>query len=100
MIKHIVMFRLKSDYAGTGRTARLASLKKSLDALPEKIREIKEFETGLNISKSPSAYDLVLISAFENSDDLDVYRKHPEHQAVVKEINEIMDVITVVDYKK
>lgn len=98
MIKHIVMFRLKSSFSEDQKRENLKKLKSRLDHLINEIPEVLYLETGINISKSPAAYDLVLVTRFENEEKLDIYRKHPEHQSVLKFINEIKEDITVVDY--
>lgn len=95
MIKHIVMFKLKE----ANFTENILRLKKKLDLLKSKIPQLKHLETGINISDSPSAYDFVLISDFEDEESLDVYRKHPAHQEVVILIKKITDNVKVVDYK-
>lgn len=94
MIKHIVMFKLKEEKAG-----RVKELKEKLDSLRGKIKEIENFETGINISTSFSAYDLVLISEFKTMEDLEKYRVHPDHQEVLEFWNTIKDGATVVDYE-
>lgn len=98
MLKHVVMVKLKSSIEGNEKTNKLQKLKSMLDGLPASIPEIKHLETGINVSESPAAYDLVLITDFENGQDLDVYRKHSKHQEVLRFINDIKENIVVVDY--
>jgi len=94
MLKHIVMFRMKS----AEREKHLSELKDRLQALKNKIPEVLHLETGLNISTSPSAFDLVLVTDFNDEKALNTYREHSEHQKVVKFIRETVDEISVVDY--
>ena len=94
MIKHIVMFKLKKD-----RIDELHEMRKRLDNLQNTIDVIKYFDIGVNISKSPSAYDLVLVSEFDSLEDLEKYRVHPDHQKVLEYIANIKDSSIVVDYK-
>ena len=98
MIKHIVMFRLKSSFNPKEKLEHLKTLKTRLDNLVNLIPEIEHLETGINISSSPAAYDLVLCTEFVNEEKLNIYRKHPEHQSVLDFINEINEDIVVVDY--
>jgi hypothetical protein len=73
-----------------------------LDRLPEKITEIKAYDTGLNIlspEDKPNYQDLVLVSDFINLDELNAYREHPDHLEVVNFIREVGGVFTSVDYE-
>ena len=77
---------------------KLDNIKAELDALPSKISEIKFYEVGINIAVSPVAYDIVLISEFENMKDLNTYREHPEHKRVLDIIAEAKNSSIVTDY--
>lgn len=96
MLKHIVMFRIIGD--GEKKEKKIHLFKDKLDELKNKIKEVKYLETGINISKSPSAYDVILTTHFESELDLDVYRNHPEHQKVAGLIKELVREVGVVDY--
>ena len=98
MIKHIVMFRIKASSEDEKRE-RVAVLKNKLEKLPPLIPEIEFFEAGTNISTSLNSFDLVLVSEFENTGTLDIYRRHPEHQMIVQYIKEINAETVVVDYE-
>ncbi len=98
MIKHIVMFKLKTKDIKE-KNARINELKNMLDSLKQSIQEIKLFETGINICTRPTAYDLVLISEFETKDALQRYIEHPDHQNVVDYLNKIKESTVVVDYE-
>lgn len=95
MIRHIVMFRLK-DTPHKQKNAQ--KLKEAIEALEESIPEAKSIEVGLNINEKPSAYDLVLVSDFDNEEALERYRVHPEHQKVVDYIKQVNEDIAAVDY--
>ena len=96
MIKHIVLFRIKGN--GEKKKENTSLFKDKLDELKNKIPEIKHIETGINISESLSSFDLILTTHFINSQDLDTYRNHPDHQKVVKLIEEVASEVAVVDY--
>lgn len=95
MIKHIVSFKLKD----TDKEGNLQQLKSELDRLPEVIPGVVAFETGKNVSDRSSAYDLVLVSEFASTNDLDVYRNHPEHLKVLDLIHQVVADTVVVDYE-
>lgn len=99
MIKHIVMWRLKDSAGGASKEENAKELKKRLQSLKDKIREIKHIEVGINISGSDAASDVVLYSEFDSMEDLDAYQKHPEHQKIVSFAGEIRSERRVVDYE-
>jgi hypothetical protein len=74
-------------------------MKEKLDALPQIISEIRNFETGVNINPNERAWDLVLVSEFESMEDLEKYRVHPAHQEVVKFFKPLKDMSASVDYE-
>ena len=98
MIKHIVMWTVK-ETADRSRKENIQILKDKLMVLPAVIKEIKDFEVGINSVKSAAAYDVVLISGFDSWDDLDIYRNHPEHIKVAEFIGSVRDSRAVVDYE-
>ena len=99
MIKHIVMWRLKDSADGASKQENAKNLKNYLEALKDKIREIRHIEVGINISGSDAASDVVLYSEFDSMEDLEAYQKHPEHQKIVSFVNEIRSERRVVDYE-
>jgi len=99
MINHIVMIKLKPFSGKEEKLEKANEIKKALEALPALIKEIKFYEVGLNIIESERASDIVLLSKFDNLEDLDTYRVHPEHQKVVTLIGEYAEKVTASDYE-
>ena len=98
MLKHIVMMKLKRD---DGRfQEHVSKLEKMLNDLKTVIPSLKKMEVGLNTSARPSAYDIVLVSEFEDDEGLEKYRIHPKHIEVLDFIKVIVDDAKVVDYYK
>ncbi len=95
MLKHIVLLKFKE---GT-EAEKKEELEQKLRALPAKIPEIKDYEMGFDIIRSPRSYDFGLIGTFENVDALKMYQEHPEHMAVLKLVLEICDQIIAVDFE-
>ena len=100
MIEHIVMIKISDSYNAKTKLAKIQEIKSLLENLPAKIKEIKSYEVGFNISTSPNASDLVLASSFDSLETLEIYRVHEEHQKVISKIKEYASSTTVVDYKK
>lgn len=98
MLKHIVMWKLK-NFNEEEKQQHCERAKRDLEKLKDIICEIKSIEIGININKTPAAYDLVLYSEFEDEDGLNIYQNHPEHVKVAQFIREIVDSRVVTDYK-
>lgn len=97
MIKHIVMWTIQ-DTANHTREENIENVRKKLNGLPKFIKEIEEYEVGVNISESPAAYDIVLNASFKNKDALLTYQNHPAHVKVKDFINSVQNKAVVVDY--
>ncbi|WP_027622955.1 Dabb family protein [Clostridium lundense] len=97
MIKHIVMWKLR-DFSEEEKLQHCEKAKRDLEGLSGIIPELKAIEVGININKTPAAYDLVLYSEFENEEELNIYQSHPEHVKVGKFIKEIVQSRVVTDY--
>ncbi len=98
MINHVVLFKLK-DYPEKEKVVIIAELKEKLLALKGKIAELKHIEVGENYEINAKSYDLALLTHFENIEDLDVYRVHPEHLKVVERISATTVARAAVDFK-
>jgi len=98
LIRHIVMFKMKESAEGAAREENVRRVKSGLEALPEKIEEIRLFELGKNIIDSAAAYDLVLVSEFDSPESLVSYQRHPEHQKVLELVQRVCEHRSVVDY--
>ncbi len=98
MIKHVVLFKFKSDLQETEKAEKLIAIKASLEQLRNSIDELLFIEVGINSNPSET-YDLALISEFQTWDDLKAYVVHPEHQKVGAIIRQILDQRACVDYE-
>ncbi|WP_299579902.1 Dabb family protein [uncultured Sunxiuqinia sp.] len=98
MINHVVLFKLK-EYPKTEKEAVLLKIKTALEALKDKIEQVRHIEVGSNYELEAKSYDLCLISHFDSVADLDVYRVHPEHLKVVSLIQETTVERAAVDYE-
>ncbi len=98
MINHIVLFKLK-EFPEQEKKEVVAELKAMLEGLKSKIKEVKYMEVGANYELNSKSYDLALITHFENFDDLETYRVHPEHQKVVKRVGETTVSRAAVDFE-
>jgi hypothetical protein len=99
MIKHIILLKLKDSAEGKTKAENATMLKRELESLASKIKEIRKLEVGINFNTGQDAYDLGLVSEFANKNDLDVYQNHPEHQRVAAILRRLRDYRVVVDYE-
>ncbi len=98
MLKHIVMWRLKDTAEGKNKEENMEIMKEKLMVLEDIIPQIKYIEVGLNINPTDAAYDVVLISHFDDEEALKIYAKHPEHVKVADFIGKVREERVVVDY--
>ncbi|HET9869547.1 MAG TPA: Dabb family protein, partial [bacterium] len=66
MLKHIVMWRLKSQAEGASWEENAREMKRRLEALPALIPEILELEVGLPPHAPEGQPQVVLVSAFRD----------------------------------
>ena len=81
MVRHVIIWNLKDEFAGDEKAKIVAEIKEGLEGLKGVVPglvEIKVNTTGLPSSNS----DLMLDSLFENEDALKGYAVHPAHVAV------------------
>lgn len=93
MIKHIVMWKFKE-----GEEENMKKFLEGLNELKGKIPEIKNLETGININPK-NEYDAILISEFENMEDLEKYKNDPRHIKVSNMCKEIRISRQAIDYE-
>mgnify|MGYP001607478212 FL=1 len=98
MLKHIVLFKLKPSAEGASKEENAKKIKRDLEALIEKVPQIKRMEVGLNCISGEAAYDLAINSEFANEADLNIYAKHPEHVKVAEFVGKVRESRVVVDY--
>jgi hypothetical protein len=85
---------------GKTRIENARSAAKIISALKDKIDVIKKYEIGINNERaSKENYDLILISEFENFEDLEKYQTHPEHIKVVEFLKTIRIKKAAVDFE-
>jgi hypothetical protein len=99
MIKHIVLLKLYDEAGGHPKTDNILELKEKLESLPEKIDVVLDFCVGINVTESAHAYDMSLESTFVSADELDEYRNHPDHNAILDFLNLVVKEKVFVDYE-
>lgn len=99
MINHVVLFKLKKYGSESEKQDVICSIEDALLSLKDKIEELKYIEVGVNYELSAKSYDICLISHFENIEQLDAYRVHPEHMKVAELIGQHAIERAAVDFE-
>jgi len=99
MVRHIVMFKLKSFETETEKTAAVTELLRRLNELPSKIDLIRKYEAGIDVRKLEWSYDISLVMDFDTMADLDAYTIHPAHQEFVAFNKDFSIAKVCVDYE-
>ena len=98
MIKHIVLFKLKTFKTEGQKQAKEQEIKDALLALKDKIEVLRSIEAGINANPNEE-YNIALTTSFDNFDDLETYANHPDHQAVIPLIREVLESRACSDYE-
>lgn len=81
MVKHVILWTLKSEYSTEEKEQIKAEIKEGLEGLAGKIPGLTEIKVHINGLESSNA-DLMLDSTFESAEALKVYASHPDHVRV------------------
>lgn len=100
MIKHVVMWKLKSQASGNNRENNALKIKQLLEELQGKISEISSIKVGINHKlASETNFHVILELEVENFEVLKVYANHPLHLKVVEFIREVSAERVALDYQ-
>lgn len=93
---HMVSFKFKAS----AQPAQIDAVVAAFGALPKKIKEIKSYEWGTNVSpeKHDKGFTHGFILTFKTAADRDAYLVHPEHQAFGKLVGPVLEDVFVIDY--
>ena len=94
MLNHVVLIKFKKNVADE----MILELEALLEDLPNKIYEIHSFEFGRDIVHSDRSYDFALTSLFANTESLQRYQEHPDHQPVLAKLHAISEKVVTVDF--
>lgn len=94
MMTHVVFFRLKPEHAD-----RAAELADRLAGMRGQIPGLRELEAGVDVARSERAWDVALITRFDDAEALAVYRDHPVHLDVLAFVRDVCSETAVVDYE-
>lgn len=96
MIKHIVMWKLKSEAEGRTAAENALWMKEHLESLMGIVPQLKSCEVGINIAEGN--YDACLVSTFDSMEDLAAYKVHPEHVKISSYCKKVRETRVACDY--
>lgn len=99
MLYHNVMWKFK-DAEGKTKAQNVDIVKAGLEALPEKVSEIKSLKFIKNEVVCDRNFDAMLIVVTENEADLQAYKVNPEHKKVAAYVAKVTEGRAAVDYYK
>jgi len=95
-LRHLVLFKFKT----TATEDSIKEIETAFAALPSKIKEIKDFEWGLN--NSPEGLDKgfthCFFVTFDSEAGREIYLPHAAHQAFVELLKPQLEDVLVFDY--
>lgn len=96
-VRHVVCFKFKDD----APKDKVREVEKAFARLPKKIKEIKGYEWGTDISpeKLSQGFTHCFFLTFKDEHDRDVYLDHPAHKEFAGMLGPVLDKVFVVDYK-
>ena len=97
VVRHVVLLKFKDAAAPD----QIKSVEQGFIALPTKIKQIKAFEWGNNISPEnlSQGFTHCFLVTFANEADRDAYVVHPAHKEFASSLGPVLDKVLVVDYK-
>ena len=98
MVKHIVMWTLAESAGGKSKEENLEEVRIRLQGLKASIDDIQSLEVGINFNSTEDAFDIVLVTDFQDKGALARYQEHPEHIKVRDFLRKVRLKHTVVDY--
>lgn len=81
MVKHVILWTLKSEYSNEEKEKIKAGIKEGLEGLAGQIPGLLEVHVNIN-GLASSTSDLMLDTTFTDAEALKGYSTHPAHVAV------------------
>ncbi len=96
VLRHVVLFKFKD----TSSKEAVKTVEEAFRALPKQIKEIKDFEFGVNNSPENlnEGFTHCFFVSFASENDRAVYLPHPAHKAFVEVLKPHLDKVCVLDY--
>lgn len=100
MVKHIILWKLKSDFSAEEKAQILAGIKTNLESLAGVVPGLLEIKVNCEKVLASSNADLMLDSTLESPEALKGYAVHPAHVAVANTyVRPFTEVRLCLDYE-
>ena len=100
MVKHMILWKLKSDFSAEEKAQILAGIKTNLESLAGVVPGLLEIKVNCEKVLASSNADLMLDSTLESPDALKGYAVHPAHVAVANTyVRPFTEVRLCLDYE-
>lgn len=86
MIKHIILWTLRSELSDAEKAAVKENMKKGLEGLVGQVPGLLDVTVHIDGRLATSTADVMLDSTLESEEALMAYAKHPAHVAVADEL--------------
>lgn len=96
-LRHIVSWKLNGETLAD-RNAQATHATQALEALTDRIPEVRALNVYRNELHEGANFDLTLIADFDDAEGLAVYAVHPEHVPVVEMIKGMVSDRVAVDF--
>lgn len=93
-LTHVVLFRLKDK-----RPENMASVTAKLRTLEGNVPTLNSIEVGVNVVESDRAYDIGLVTRFDDLAAMEAYQVHPFHQDVLAFMKDKAETAVAIDYE-
>lgn len=95
-LRHVVIFKFKAS----STTEDIQKIENAFSKLPSQIKEIKDYEWGLNNSPEGlnKGFTHCFLVTFNSEEDRAIYLPHPAHKAFVDILSPHLEDVMVIDY--
>lgn len=95
-LRHVVLFKFKESSSA----ADIKTVETAFGKLPSEIKEIKDYEWGLNNSPEGlnKGFTHCFLVTFDSEEARAIYLPHPAHKAFVDVLSPHLDDVLVIDY--
>ncbi len=98
MIKHVVMWKLADHAEGAPKVSNALRIKSLLEACSGRIPGLRSLDVGIDAGLDPQAWDVVLVTEFDDRAAFDAYQVHPLHEEAKAFIGKVRTDRSAVDY--
>ena len=97
MVRHIVIFRLNEDLDAIQKQQIMVKFRSAIEALSRKLDIIRHIEVGFNANEDEKC-DICLYSEFDSMEDVNTYKKYPDHVEASSELKKYVVERACVDF--